>query len=129
MNKRILLKAAAAAALCTGLAAGLTSAQSPAKASAVAATMGPVLAVISHPVKDYAAWRLVYESAEPIRQKAGVTGAEVFRDQKDPNNIVIIHRFKTVAAAEAFLADPDLKAAMAKGGVTAPPSVIIAAKN
>lgn len=36
---------------------------------AQAAAMGPVLAVISHPVKDYAAWRIIYDSAEPLRQK------------------------------------------------------------
>jgi quinol monooxygenase YgiN len=99
------------------------------KAGKVSAVLGPVLEIISHPVKDYAAWYKVYESAEPIRKKAGVTGAEVFRDSKDQNNIVIIHRFKTVDAAKAFLADPDLKAAMEKGGVTAPPTAIIAVKN
>ena len=86
---------------------------------------GPVLAVISHPVKDYAAWRAIYESAEPIRQKAGVTAAEVFRDPKDPNAIVIIHRFPSVAAMQAFLGDPALKSAMATGGVLAPPTAVV----
>lgn len=93
---------------------------------ASAAEMGPVLAVISHPVKEYAAWRAIYDSVEPLRQKAGITGAEVFRDPKNPNMIVIIHRFPTPEAAQAFLSDPGLKDAMAKGGVTAPPSVIMA---
>jgi quinol monooxygenase YgiN len=88
---------------------------------------GPVLTVVSHPVSDYAAWRPVYDSAEPIRDKAGVTGAEVFHDPNDPNRLVIIHRFETVEAAQGFLSDPDLKTAMTKGGVTAPPTVIIAA--
>ena len=63
---------------------------------------GPVLALISHPVKDFAAWRAVYDSAEPIRQKAGVTAAEVFRDPKDPNAVLIIHRFASVAAMQSF---------------------------
>ena len=119
MTKREALKAFGAAILVAGLSAGSAVAQTAAKP-------GPVLAVISHPVKDYATWRVVYEDAEPIRQKAGVTGAEVFRDPKEPNNIVIIHRFKTAADAQAFLADPDLKAAMSKGGVTAAPTSIIA---
>jgi quinol monooxygenase YgiN len=93
--------------------------------AANAAAMGPVLAVISHPVKDYAVWKAVYDSAEPVRQKAGVTGAEVFHDPKDPNMMVIIHRFPTLEAMQSFLGDPGLKAAMEKGGVTAPPSAII----
>jgi len=86
---------------------------------------GPVLALISHPVKDFAAWRAVYDSAEPIRQKAGVTAAEVFRDPKDPNAVLIIHRFASVAAMQSFLGDPALKSAMATGGVLAPPTAVV----
>ena len=93
---------------------------------AAARTLGPVLAVVSHPVKDYAVWRTVYDSAEPIRQKAGVTGAEVFHDPKNPNMMIIIHRFPSLETAQSFLGDPGLKAAMEKGGVTAPPTAIIA---
>jgi len=92
---------------------------------ASAAGMGPVLAIISHPVKDYAAWRPVYDSAEPLRQKAGITGAEVFRDPKNPNMVVVLHRFPTVEAAQAFLADPGLKEAMTKAGVIGQPSVTV----
>lgn len=116
MKRRDVLKVAGAAVLPVILTA----------AKASAASMGPVLAVITHPVKDYAAWRVVYDGAEPIRQKAGVTGAEVFRDPKTPNLLVIIHRFPSLEAAQSFLDDPDLKAAMMKGGVTAPPTVVMA---
>jgi quinol monooxygenase YgiN len=118
MDRRDLLKtgAGAAAALPTVLMAG----------SANAGSAGPVLAVISHPVKDYATWRVAYDGAEPIRQKAGVTGAEVFHDPKDENLLVIIHRFPSLAAMQAFLGDPGLKDAMMKGGVLAPPTSIVA---
>ena len=88
--------------------------------------IGKVLAVVSHPVKDYAAWKTVYDSVGPMQQKAGVTGAEVFQDPQDKNQVVVIHRFETVAAAQAFLSDPQLKDAMMRGGVTAAPSVTIA---
>ena len=117
MEKRTLLKAAvgAAAALPIILAGK----------GAEAEALGPVLAVVSHPVKDYAAWRVVYDSAESLRQKHGVTGAEVFRDPKDANMMVIIHRFPTLEALQGFLGDPALKDAMAKGGVTAPPTAVI----
>ena len=87
---------------------------------------GNVLAVVSHPVKDFAAWKLVYDSVQPLRDRAGVTGAEVFRDPADPAKIVVIHRFPSIEAAQGFLSDPGLKEAMAKGGVTAPPSVTLA---
>jgi quinol monooxygenase YgiN len=95
-------------------------------ARAPSAVTGPILAVVSHPVRDYAAWRLVYDSVEPIRQRAGVSGAEVFHDPNDANRLVIVHRFETIEAAQSFLSDPGLKTSMTKGGVTAAPTVIIA---
>jgi quinol monooxygenase YgiN len=113
-----------AALLLTSIAAFQVSGTSPASA-ANAGEAGPVLAVINHTVKDYAAWLPVYEGAESLRAKSGVTGAEVFRDPSDPNKLTIIHRFKTVVAANAFLADPALKAAMAKGGVIGAPTSIV----
>ena len=120
MNKRNILIAAAAAAAAAveGVSELRVSAQA-------AAPLGPVLAVVSHPVKDYAAWRVIYDSAEPIRAKAGVTGAEVFHDPKDPNMMVIIHRFPTLEAMHSFLGDPALKIAMEKGGVMAAPTTVV----
>lgn len=115
MSKRNFIKAAAGIAATFAI-AGKTQ----------AASLGPVLAVISHPVKDYAAWRAVYDSAEPLRQKAGVTGAEVFRDPKDSNMIVVVHRFPSLEAAQVFLGDPALQDAMMKAGVIVPPAVTIA---
>ena len=118
MERRDLLKAAAAGAatLPVILAAGTASAE----------TLGPVLAVMTHPVKDYAAWRAVYNGAKALRQKAGVTGAEVFRDPVEPNLITVINRLPSVEAAHAYHNDPALKAAMDKAGVMAPPRIIIA---
>jgi len=55
-----------------------------------------------------------------------VTGAEVFHDPKDPNAIVVIHRFASIESMQAFLGDPDLKATMAKAGVLAPPTAVVA---
>lgn len=93
---------------------------------ASASSLGKVLAVISHPVEDFAAWKAVYDSVEALRQKAEVTGAEVFQEPGEPNKVVVIHRFPSIDAAESFLGAPELKAAMMKGGVTAPPTVILA---
>ncbi len=97
-----------------------------ASAKASAATAAPVLGVISHPVKDYAAWRVVYDAAEPLRQKAGVTGAEVFRDPANPNQLVILHRFPSLDAAHGYFGDPALKDAMTRAGVMAPPVITLA---
>ena len=118
MNRRDILKTSAG--LATLLPCGLLANR------ATAGDMGKVLVVISHPVKAFAEWKVVYDSVEPMRQKAGVTGAEVFQDPGDPNKVVVIHRFPSLEAAQAFMGDPGLKDAMMQGGVTAPPAVIMA---
>lgn len=90
-------------------------------------TPGPVLAVVSHPVADYAAWRVVYDKGQSARDAMGVTGAEVFVETANPSMVVVIHRFPSMEAAQSFLQHPALKDAMARAGVTAPPSIILAA--
>jgi quinol monooxygenase YgiN len=89
-------------------------------------TPGPVLAVISQPVADYAAWRVIYDAGQPARDTMGVTGAEVFVDPANPSMVVVIHRFPSVEAANEFLQHPAFKDAMTRAGVTAPPMIILA---
>lgn len=91
---------------------------------AMAQALGPVLVVITHPVADYAAFRAVYDDSASVRDAAGVTGAEVFVDPTDPNMIVVLHRFPSMEAAQGFMSNPDLAAAMQRGGLTASPTVI-----
>lgn len=98
----------------------------PSGASAQDAPLGPVLAGVTHPVADYAAWRVVYDEASVVRDAAGVTGAEVFIDAANPLMMVILHRFPSMEAAQGFFNNSDLAAAMQRGGVTAPPTIIFA---
>jgi quinol monooxygenase YgiN len=122
MNRRQigLFALAGAAAMAGSYSAG--AAASPGKPA-----LGPVLAVVSHPVADYAAWRVVYDQGQSAREAMGVTGAEVFVDTANPSMVVVIHRFVSVEAANDFLQHPALKDAMTRAGVTAPPTIILAA--
>jgi hypothetical protein len=43
----------------------------------------------------------------------------------DPNDVAATHEFPTVAQAEGFVNDPDLKAGMEQAGVTSPPRIEI----
>ena len=87
--------------------------------------MARVLMVVQHPVKDFNAWRIEYDKAQPIRDKHGVTDATVFRNADDPNEITGLHWFPSVDEAHAFADDPDLKDAMARAGVSGPPRIEI----
>ena len=46
--------------------------------------------------------------------------------QDDPNMVTIINTWNSVEAPQAFLNREDLKASMAKAGVTASPTIIFA---
>lgn len=80
---------------------------------------------IRHPVSDYAAWRVVYESVEPLRQQFGCTGAEVHTDPIDKNDVFVVHRFPTLEQAQGFAGSDELKTAMGNAGVAGPPRVEI----
>jgi hypothetical protein len=79
------------------------------------------LLTILHPVRDYQEWRAVYDSVGELQRAGGVTAESVHRLAGDPNTVLVLHHFATVAEAEAFVANPELKAAMEHAGVAGPP--------
>jgi hypothetical protein len=81
--------------------------------------------VVRHTVADYAAWRAVYDTVEPVRVVHGCTGQRVLRLPTDANDVFITHEFPTVEQATAFTTDPDFGAAMQKAGVTSAPRIEI----
>jgi hypothetical protein len=119
MSKRLLLVAAAALSLATGL-----SAQETTKGSAHG---GKVTVIVTHEVKDYAAWRKGYDADESNRKQAGFKVSGVYADVKNPNLVSIIGEFPNAAAAEAFVKNPKLKEVMDKAGVIGKPEVRVLA--
>ena len=81
--------------------------------------------IVRHNVADYAAWRSVYDSVDGLRASHGCTGQSVFQAPGDANDVFATHDFPTVAQAEAFAGDPELKSAMERGGVTSAPRIEI----
>ncbi|WP_323768854.1 hypothetical protein [Marinovum sp.] len=88
----------------------------------------PVLAVISHPVEDYGVWRQVYDAFADEQQAGGVIMEQVFQDPGLPNNVLVLHGFESLEAAEAFLTSDKLKSAMEGAGVAAAPTVKVVAR-
>ena len=79
--------------------------------------------VVLHRVRDYEAWRRVYDEAEPLQKAGGVTAESVYRAKDDPNNVLVLHSFGTMAEADAFVASPELREAMQRGGVDGAPRI------
>lgn len=81
--------------------------------------------IVQHHVADYDRWFPVFTEHEEVRRRHGATGHSVNRAVADPNTIVIVNDFATLAGAQAFTQDPSLPAAMARGGVDGVPQVWI----
>ena len=82
--------------------------------------------IATHPVRDFDAWKAIFDEFEPIRKEAGERSAVVLRHADDPNMVTIINTWDSIEAPQAFLNREELKAGMAEAGVTAPPTMIFA---
>jgi hypothetical protein len=84
-----------------------------------------VTVIISHECKNYSEWRKVFDADESNRLKAGFKNQAVFHSHDNPNKITIIGEAPSVEAIKGFMANPELKATMEKGGVIGFPEVKI----
>ncbi len=80
-----------------------------------------MILVIQHKVRDFDAWKPVFDEQEPVRQTYGCTGHFVFRDSDLPTDLTVLLQFPSRQAAEAFLAGPSMEQAMQRGGVESAP--------
>ncbi len=79
--------------------------------------------IIHHHVRDYQAWRPVYDAHEPARASAGLSNGRVFRSTDDPQDIPILFDMADRQKAQAFAASDDLKVAMQRAGVEGKPEM------
>ncbi|MBK9737588.1 MAG: hypothetical protein IPO92_22570 [Saprospiraceae bacterium] len=106
-------------------AASTTAVDSTAMAPAAAVPFEPFKVLnVSHIVKDYDAWKKVYDEGETMRTEAGLTKLAVCRDMENPNKVYVFNKMVDVQKAKDFAANPALKTAMQKGGVTGAPVML-----
>jgi len=68
-------------------------------------------------VKDYAAWKVVFDSGSDLRKSNGEISHQIFRDEKDANRLTTLYTWDTFENARKFTESPELKAAMERAGV------------
>jgi hypothetical protein len=81
--------------------------------------------IVQHHVADYDKWLEVYREHGEVRRQHGGTGHSITRAANDPNSIVILNEFMSVAGATSFTQDSSLREAMARAGVDSEPQVWI----
>ena len=79
--------------------------------------------LVQHHVKDFAAWKKVFDAALEMRKSNGEISAQVYRDSSDPNKVTTINKWNSLANAQKFAHSPELKAAMENAGVVGAPNV------
>lgn len=75
------------------------------------------VAVATHKVNDFTAWKKVYDTFRGTQKEGGVRSHSVLRVSDDPNAVMVIHTFDTLALAQKFFSSAQLKKAMTDGGV------------
>jgi hypothetical protein len=84
--------------------------------------------IVTHEVKNYSDWKKVYDEDEVNRRKAGFKITGLYRSVDNPNNITIVGEAPSAEAVNQFMSNPELKAAMEKGGVLGMPDVKVLSK-
>ena len=80
--------------------------------------------IATHPVKDFNAWKSLFDRFESVRKEGGERSAVVLQHSDDPNMVTVINTWDTIETAQAFFSQEELKAAMEEAGVTAPPTFV-----
>ncbi|MBI5720441.1 MAG: antibiotic biosynthesis monooxygenase [Burkholderiales bacterium] len=76
--------------------------------------------LIIHAVKDYKAWKQVFDDAASIRKYAGEQSYYVLRDENDANRVVHFSKWASIAQARAFFESARLVEIRRQAGVEAP---------
>jgi hypothetical protein len=84
-----------------------------------------VQVIVKHHVKDYDAWKPLFDEHGSVRRANGATGHALYRGVEDPNQLVIVNSFATLEGARAFMTDPGLKDVMDKAGVDSAPDITV----
>ncbi|HWA34334.1 MAG TPA: hypothetical protein VG737_09410 [Cyclobacteriaceae bacterium] len=80
---------------------------------------------VSHPVKDYAQWKRVFDEDEKIRTDAGLELRAISTSADDPSMVHIMFATNDVDRAKDLIHSNDLKKRMAEGGVLAEPTLTV----
>ncbi len=81
--------------------------------------------IINQHVKDYDAWKKVFDSHLQARKDAGMTDRAVSQSIDDPNFVSVVIAIGDMKKATDFMNSKDLKDKMAEAGVIGPPDIFM----
>ena len=84
--------------------------------------------ILTHEVKDFFAWKKVYEEREPLRTKSGIKMTGVYTSVDNPNQVTLTGECASAELVYRFMSQPELKAAMQAAGVVSAPDMKVLTK-
>jgi heme-degrading monooxygenase HmoA len=79
--------------------------------------------LIRHKVKDYAAWKKVFDGFIDTRKAGGEKTFQILHTDNDSNNLVAYFEWDSLENAKKFASSPELKDTMGKAGVVEQPEI------
>ena len=78
---------------------------------------------IRHNVKDYDAWKSVFDSVSDLRERNGERSYQILRQDDGSSSVFALFEWDNLDNARKYAASPELKAAMERAGVTSKPEI------
>ncbi len=82
--------------------------------------------IVRHKVANFAKWKISYDAHDSLRLANGIHSYVIGRGVVDSNMVFVATKADDMAKAKAFAANPSLKEAMQKSGVTGKPTLSLA---
>ena len=79
--------------------------------------------LVRHKVKDYTKWKPVFDAHAAKRKENGSRGGRLFRNTKDPNEVLILFEWDDVGKGRRFAESEELRQAMERAGVSDKPDL------
>jgi antibiotic biosynthesis monooxygenase (ABM) superfamily enzyme len=80
--------------------------------------------LVRHNVKDYTAWKSVFDSVSDLRKRNGEKAYQILRQGNGSNELVALFKWDNLDHARKYAASPELKAAMERAGVIGKPEIL-----
>ncbi len=80
--------------------------------------------LIRHKVKDFSAWKPIYDGNLSMRKEYGITEKYLTHSDSDSNEVILLFEAKDLERAKVFAESDDLHKVMEKAGVIGKPDII-----
>ena len=61
-----------------------------------------MIVIVQHKVRDYDAWKSVFDEHQAVRTRHGATGHVLYRGADDPNEVTVVNHFPSRPQADIF---------------------------